>query len=81
MSSLSVVGKGMPYMPAAASLAAAHKGKVKNIRSAVLRETKEDRNPGVVIINFESETLAYDKKQVMKTGAAGIYMYSITLYY
>lgn len=39
------VGKGMPYLPAAASLAAAHKGKVKNIRATVLRENKDSRKP------------------------------------
>ena len=53
----------MPYLPAAASLAAAHKGKVKNIRASTLRETRELRNPGVVILTFEEETLQYDKQQ------------------
>ena len=63
----------MPYMP---SLAAAHKGKIKNIRSTTLRETKEEHNPQVVIINFEKEAKAYDRQQVLKTGSAG--MYNIT---
>ena len=35
-------------MPAAASLSAAHKGRIQNIRAATLRETKEERKPGVV---------------------------------
>ena len=55
------------------SLAAAHKGKIKNIRSTTLRETKEQHNPQVVIINFEKEAMAYDRQQVLKTGSAGVY--------
>ena len=62
-------------MPAVASLAAAHKGRIKNIRSAVLRETKEEHNPGVVIISFEKEAVAYDREQVLKTGAAGMWVH------
>jgi len=52
-----LLGKGISYMPAAASLAATHKGKIKNIRAAVLKETKEARNPGVVILSFEGESI------------------------
>jgi len=33
-------GKRLPYMSAVASLAAAHKGKIKKIRAAVLKDTK-----------------------------------------
>ena len=66
-----IVGKGMPYLPAAASLAAAHKGKVKNIRASTLRETRELRNPGVVILTFEEETLQYDKQQSEQVGPQG----------
>ena len=69
----------MPYMPAAASLAAAHKGKIKNIRSTTLQETKEEHNPRVVIINFEKEAMEYDRHQVVKTGAAGMYNISNSL--
>lgn len=61
----------MPYLPAAASLAAAHKGKVKNIRASTLRETRELRNPGVVILTFEEETLQYDKQQSEQVGPQG----------
>lgn len=61
----------MPYLPAAASLAAAHKGKVKNIRASTLRETRELRNPGVVIPTFEEETLQYDKQQSEQVGPQG----------
>lgn len=59
-------------MPAAASLAAAHKGKIKNIRASTLCETKESRNPGVVILTFEEETLLYDKQQNQEIGNPGI---------
>ena len=61
----------MPYLPAAASLAAAHKGKVKNIRASTLRETRELRNPGFVILTFEEETLQYDKQQSEQVGPQG----------
>lgn len=53
------------------SLAAAHKGKVQNIRAAKLRETKEERNPGVVVIQFEHETLKYDHHQTKQFGSIG----------
>ena len=60
----------MPYMPSAASLTATHKGKIKIIRSVVLKELKEN-NPGVVILKFESEALAYDKEQTRKIEQTG----------
>ena len=65
----------MPYLPAAASLAAAHKGKLKNIRASTLHETKESRNPGVVILTFEEETLKYDKQQSEQLGYPGMCIY------
>ena len=61
------LGKGMAYMPAVTSLAAANKDKTKNIRATILRHQKEEKNPGVVIMNFESESLDYDKKQIDKS--------------
>ena len=61
----------MPYMPAVASLAAAHKEKIKNIRATALRETKEERNPGVIILGFEDQALAYDKQQMKELGQSG----------
>ena len=65
----------MAYMPAvaslAASLAAANKDKIKNIRATILHDKKEEKNPGVVIMNFESESLDYDKKQIDKSGSTG----------
>ena len=53
----------MPYLPAAASLLAAHKGRIQNIRAATLRETKEERNLGVVILTFEDESRRYDQSE------------------
>lgn len=61
----------MPYLPAAASLAAAHKGKIKNIRASSLRETKEERNPGVVILSFEEATLKEDEHHTQQFGCQG----------
>lgn len=61
----------MPYLPVAASLAAVHKGKIKNIRSAALRETKEERNPGFVILTFEGEAQNYDKSHQQQLGYLG----------
>ena len=59
-------------MPAAASLSASHKGRIQNIRAATLRETKEERNPGVVILTFEDESVHHDKSQREHLGYSGI---------
>jgi len=69
------IGKGMPYIPAAASLAATHKGKIKNIRAAMLKETKEERIPGVVILSFENDSVEYDKHGAEQFGSLGKYLY------
>ena len=61
----------MSYMPAVASLAATNKDKIKNIRATILRDTKDEKKPGVVIMNFESETTSYDKKQLETSGGGG----------
>lgn len=58
----------MSYLPAAASLAATHKGRIKNIRSAALRESKEERNPGFVILTFEEECLSLDRSLLAELG-------------
>ena len=58
-------------MPAAGSLAATHKGKIKKIRAAVLKETKEERNPGVVILSFENDSVEYDKHSTEQFGSLG----------
>lgn len=61
----------MSYLPAVASLAAAHKGRVKNIRSAALRESKDERNPGFVILTFEDAAIRFDKENVHQIGNSG----------
>jgi hypothetical protein len=61
----------MPYLPATASLAAAHKGKVGNIRAAALRQTKEDRITEIVILNFEEECLKFDQQNKEQLGYVG----------
>ena len=64
----------MPYLPAAACLSAAHKGRIKNIRAATLRESKNERTPGVVILTFEEESLKYDKQNEDRLGPTGIHV-------
>ena len=65
-------GKGLPYLPGAASLAATHKGRIGNIRTTALRDTKDERNPGVVILTFEDECLKYDKQNEVQLGYTGM---------
>ena len=47
-----MVGEGLPYMPGAASAAAAHKGKVKNIRLTTLRDVRQTKDSRGVILDF-----------------------------
>ena len=65
------LGKGMPYLPATASLAATHKGKISNIRAAALKQGKEDTIAEAVIATFEDETLKYDRSQKDCHGTLG----------
>lgn len=65
------LGKGMPYLPATALLAATHKGKISNIRAAALRQGKEDTIVEAVITTFEDETLKYDRSQKDCHGTLG----------
>ena len=64
----------MPYLPASASLAAAHKGRVKNIRASALHDTKDSR---VVILTFEDEAFAYCKRQAEELGNPGMSKYVV----
>ena len=57
------LGKGMSYIPGAASLAATHRGKVKNIRLTTLRDANQNMDHHTCILDFEKETIAFDKKQ------------------
>ena len=56
-------GTGMDYMPGAASLAATHRGKIKNIRLSTLRDASQNLDQRSCILDFEKEAIAHDKKQ------------------
>ena len=51
----------MSYMPGAASLAATHRSKIKNIRLTTLRDTHSNIDPRTAILDFEKDALGYDK--------------------
>ena len=53
----------MDYMPGAASLAATHRGKIKNICLSTLRDASQNIDQRSCILDFEKEAIAYDKKQ------------------
>lgn len=61
----------MQYMPGAASLAATHRGKVKNIRLSTLRDTSQNVDQRVCILDFEKEATAYDRDQRKHTLGKG----------
>ena len=50
----------MNYVPGAASLAAAHKGRIKNIRLNTLRDTQQNVDYRSCILDLERETLQHD---------------------
>lgn len=54
------LGKGMKYMPGAVFLAATHRGKIKNIQLATLRDTDMSQDPKACNLNFEKETISHD---------------------
>ena len=49
----------MQYIPGAASLAATHRSKIKNIRLSTLRETQPTTDPRSAIMNFEMDAKKY----------------------
>ncbi len=51
----------MDYIPGAASLAATHRGKVKNLRLSTLRDCHQNADPRSSILDFEREAIALDK--------------------
>lgn len=61
----------MPYLPGASALAATHRGKLKNIRLSTLRDTQITSDPRSSILQFEKESVGYDKIQKKET--QGIY--------
>ena len=57
----------MDYMPGASSLAATHRGKIKNIRLSTLRGDENSADPRASILHFENSALAYDKTMKKET--------------
>ena len=54
-------GKGMSYIPGAASLAATHTGRIKNICLSTLRDSEQTSDPQSCILSFEKDTVSFDK--------------------
>lgn len=61
-----ISGKGMEYMPAAASHAAAHKGRIKNIRLNTLRDSQQTSDYRSCILSFEKEACQHDNSMKKK---------------
>ena len=61
----------MEYMPSAASLAAAHKGKFKNLRLLTLRDNHVD--PRSCMLRLEKDALEYDKSNKENIGIQGVF--------
>ena len=59
----------MDYMPSAASLAAAHKGKLKNLRLKTLHNHHGDTR--ACILNFEKDTKHHDNSMKQSIGSEG----------
>ena len=59
----------MDYMPSAASLAAAHKGKMKNLRLKTLHNQCSD--PRSCILNFEKQAKDHDNSMKETIGVEG----------
>ena len=58
----------MDYMPGAASLAAAHRGKVQNLCLAALREKHHGLPAESCILGLEKATKCHDAEQAKATG-------------
>ena len=57
----------MKYIPGAMSLAATHRGKVKNIRLSTLRDSGMTSDARTCILNFEKESLRHDSATKQET--------------
>ena len=64
------VGKGLDYMPGAASLAATHKGRLKNVRLSALRDGGH-ADPRACILKLESDAKRYDNSMKENIGVNG----------
>lgn len=63
------LGKGMEYMPSAASLAASHKGKLKNLRLKSLHDHHGDTR--ACILSFEKHAKHHDSSMKKSIGIEG----------
>ena len=63
----------MGYMPGAASLAATHRSKIKNIRLSTLRDTSSVADPRTAILDFEKDAHKYDRSMRDKVEGKLIY--------
>lgn len=68
-----LAGKGMPYLPGAASLAATHKAKVKKPQSNYTTRDKRREKLWSCDLTFEEETLKYDRQHRETLGNLGKY--------
>lgn len=60
----------MEYIPGAASLAATHRGRIKNLRLSTLRDSQQNADPRSSILDFEKETVAHDRAMKGKVEGA-----------
>ena len=67
----------MQYMAVAASLAATHSSKVKNIRLSTLRDTSSVSDPRSAILDFEKQAHKYNNS--MKDIVEGMYHNAICI--
>ena len=64
------VGKGLDYMPGAASSAATHKGRLKNVRLSALRDGGH-ADPRACFLKLESDAKRYDNSMKENIGVNG----------
>uniref|UniRef100_A0A1X7U995 DNA 3'-5' helicase n=1 Tax=Amphimedon queenslandica TaxID=400682 RepID=A0A1X7U995_AMPQE len=55
------IGKGMSYIPGAASLSCTHRTRIKNIRLTTLRNTNCTVDSRTALLDFEKDAIAFDK--------------------
>lgn len=70
------IGQGVGYMPGASSLSATHRGKVKNIRMAALKENQVNADSRTSIFRLEKETLNYDSEQKKQSSSKFIHTHN-----
>ena len=68
----------MEYIPGAASLAATHRGSVKNLRLSTLRDSQQNVDPRSSILDFEKETVAHDRAMKGKVEGTCVHTHTCT---